>query len=279
MSYSFPEIVKLDKYKLSVHGWSRGSQNTGFCIPELKILLDTQIHPKFDPENIFITHGHTDHCFSLPMRILNISTKPKIYVPMETKKFISDFIDATFRMGYCDASYKNDADLVGVTDGNILPIKNGYNMKVYDLCHNVPCRGYGLQYTRTKLKPEYTNLNKSEIIELKKKGENIVCSTIENVLAYITDTSTDVFSKQPELFTYQYIFVECTFLPINEKNVEKEIKLANEAGHTHWNLLYPIMQLHPEITFVLIHFSHRYSIDELTKFKSTVIDKNIIFAI
>lgn len=73
--------------------------------------------------------------------------------------------------------------------------------------------------------------------------------------------------------------MDCTFLPCNQSNTEKEIKLANESKHTHWSLLYPLIQSHPEITFVLIHFSHRYSEEELTKFRDSVPDHNIIFAI
>ena len=279
MLKTYPEIIKLDKFGLTVKGWSRGSQNTGFMIPELKLLFDTQSRSQFEPEFIFISHSHTDHCFSLPMRVINLSTKPKIYVPAEATQLISDFVNATFRMGYCDPSYNHTYNIIGVNKDDILPLKNNFSIKVYDLCHNIPCRGYGIQYIRTKLKPEYINSPKNELISLKKNNVKVTMDIRENVFAYLTDTTSDVLIKCPELLSYKYIMTECTFIPCDDKKTEKEIQLADDAQHTHWNKLYPIIKTHPEITFILIHFSHRYSDDDLQRFKMSIPEKNILFAI
>jgi ribonuclease Z len=275
----YPEIIKIEKFGLTIKGWSRGSQNTGFMIPELRTLFDTQSRSQFDPEFIFITHSHTDHCFSLPMRVLNISTHPKVYVPTEAKQFISDFIDATFRMGYCDASYKHNYNIIGVHPDEIISLKNNFSVKVYDLCHNIPCRGYGLQHIRTKLKPEYIDTPKNEIISLRKNKVQITMDVKENVFAYLTDTTPDVFARYPELLTYNYVMTECTFLPCDSEKTDIEIQLAEKAQHTHWSKIYPIIKDHPEIMFILIHFSHRYTDEDLLRFKETVPEKNVLFAI
>jgi ribonuclease Z len=275
----YPEIFKIPKYNLTVHGWSRGSQNTGFFIPELKLLLDTQSSCPFDPETILITHNHTDHCFSLPMRITCINTHPTILCPQETTQFLVDFVNATFRMGYNDRTYNTAEKFMGVLPGDIIPLKNNMLVKVYDMDHNIPCRGYGLNIVKTKLKQEYIGLNGKEIIELRKKNISITDEYIEPILAYLTDTTPVVFERDPELLKYPYIMVECTFLPIDPVKSEKEIQLAIEAKHNHWSFIHPIIKNNPTVTFVLIHFSHRYTDEDLMKFRDSITEKNVVFAI
>lgn len=277
--HAYPEIFKIPKYNLTIKGWSRGSQNTGFYIPELKLLLDTQSHQNFDPEFILITHTHTDHCFSLPMRLTCINTKPIIAIPKESQKFIVDFVNATFKMGYNNENYIVDHKFIGVSDKDTIPLKNNIYAKVFSLDHNVPCVGYGLNITKTKLKQEYLGINKNDILNLKQKGINITTSYDEPILAYLTDTTTSIFEKYPELLSYPYIMTECTFVPCKQEKIDKEIQLANDSKHTHWNFLYPIIKENPHVTFILIHFSNRYNDEELLKFKETIAEKNIIFAI
>jgi len=269
------EILKIPKYGLTILGRSRGSQHTGFKIPELKLLLDSETIHTFDPEFIFITHNHTDHCFSLPMKLTNIKTKPIILVPKETLNLVVNFVNATFQMEYCDSSFNTNHKFIGVVHDDIIQLKNNMSVKIFDLDHSVPCRGYGLNYSRSKLKHEFLYFDKNQIISLKKKGIEIMETNIEHVLAYLTDTTPIIFSKYSELLQYQYIMIECTFLIQNEK----EIELSKKSKHTHWTELYPIIKANPNITFILIHFSNRYTNDELLNFKENINEKNIIFAI
>lgn len=275
----YPIIFQIPEYHLTIQGWSRGSQNTGFFIPELKLLLDTQSRGNFDPEFILITHTHTDHCFSLPMRVTAINSNPLILAPRETLHFLLDFINATFRMGYCDEKFQYQGKLIGVLPEEIIPLKNNILTKAYNLDHNIPCRGYGLLSQKSKLKSQYASCAKEEIIKLKKDKVEITEIKEEFILAYLTDTTIKVFDVYPELLQYKYIMIECTFLPVNADKLQKEIELAQESKHTHWNFLYPIIQSHPQITFILIHFSHRYTDQELQQFKNNIQEKNIIFAI
>jgi ribonuclease BN (tRNA processing enzyme) len=56
------------------------------------------------------------------------------------------------------------------------------------------------------------------------------------------------------------VFVECSFIH------DDELENAKKTGHTHWMELKPHIQSHPTVTFVLIHFSRRYSKVEIEKF-------------
>lgn len=269
------EVFRIPKYNLTIYGQSRGSQNTGFYIPELKMLLDTQTRMPCDAEIILVTHNHTDHCFSLPMRLTHISSKPIILVPKETQEFFVDFVNACGRLERCDKSYESPYKMIGVTEEDIFLDK--CTIRTYKLDHSVPCRGYGIIMNKTKLKKEYGGLTKHEIIKLKRSDIIITEKVSENVLVYLTDTTTKIFDTYPELTTYKNIIVECTFFPLGDG--DKEMILAIESKHTHWNDLYPIMKRNPNINFILIHFSNRYTVEDLMRFKSGVMEKNIFFVI
>lgn len=268
--------IKLSP-NMTLIGFSRGSRNTGFVIPELRIMFDAQQPSESAIEHIFVTHGHTDHIFSLPMRICCVPKQPQIYIPKEIVDLTKKFIDATFRLGYNTPDYEHECYLNGVVAGDIIKINQSYQMKVFKLDHNVPCCGYGLQSVKYKLKQEYKNLPKSEILRLKEQNMPLTEQQVDNVFAYLTDTTPSVFLEYPELLTYQHIMTECTFLPIG--NVEKTIQIAHEAHHTYWDDLYRIMENNQQVNFLLIHFSHKYTEEEIKKFRDTAALKNVTFVI
>lgn len=85
----------------------------------------------------------------------------------------------------------------------------------------------------------------------------------EPLFVYLGDTSPDVFARNPDIFYYplifsgDYIFIsgitlaECTFLHGSDK--------GNKYKHSSWDILQPIIQAHPTNTFILTHWSTRYS--------------------
>ena len=266
------EILRIEKFKLTLYGQSCALYNTGFLIPELKLLLDAQTRSKFDPEYIFVTHCHTDHCYSLPMRLVGISTKPLVLVPKESEGVIHNFCDATMALNSNGKITKFDANLTGVIPNDMFHMKNGYLVKVYDMDHSVPCRGYGLFYTKQKLKQEYVKCPKEDIIQLKKQNVQVTETITEPVIAYLTDTTPIIFQRDPELLQFPYIITECTFIDPHE------LELAHIAKHTHWIDLHPIVASNPQSMFILIHFSVRYTHDNLEHFQQSIQEKNVICA-
>jgi ribonuclease Z len=263
------DILTIKKYNLTIKGHSRGSEKTGFYIPQLKLFFDAGVQSYFEPEYIFITHGHTDHSFALPMLLTGIKTNPSIYVPTEFQILFRNFVNATYQLSEGKTDVMSEYPIIGVKENDIIKLKNNYSIKVYDLEHCMICRGYGLSVSKQKLKYEYSKLSKDEIIELKKKKMEISENVNEKILVYLTDTKP-VFYKYPELFEYPYIITECTFMKDNE------IEVAKKAGHTHWIDLKPIIETHPSITFVIIHMSMRYSREEIDIFFNEQKLSNII---
>ena len=62
------------------------------------------------------------------------------------------------------------------------------------------------------------------------------------------------------IFGYKHIIVECTILN------EEEKESAYSHGHIYWGDLKTIVKNHPDNQFILIHFSTRYSDDEIIEF-------------
>jgi ribonuclease BN (tRNA processing enzyme) len=63
------------------------------------------------------------------------------------------------------------------------------------------------------------------------------------------------FSFSPELLEYKYVMVECTFLMDENKSVTDY--------HIHWSELRNVIKENPNVYFMLVHFSMRYSWDEI----------------
>lgn len=75
--------------------------------------------------------------------------------------------------------------------------------------------------------------------------------------------------QQAELiFQCSTIVVECSFLAVgmDEAKAEKE---AISRGHVAWTQLRPYVESHPEIEFILVHFSKRYSDEEVRTYFET----------
>lgn len=253
------ECFIIDKYNLTIKGHSRGSEKTGFYIPQLKLFFDAGIQSYFEPKYIFITHCHTDHSFALPMILTGISTTPSIYVPNEHVELFKNFVNATYQLSTGDSSMISQYPIIGAKINDIIKLQNNYSVKVYELYHSVPTRGYGLIRNIDKLKPEYLHLTKDEIIKLKNQKIEITHKVYEKILSYLTDTTIDVFNNK-EILEYPNIMVECTFL------YEEEQLKPDRGRHITWNQLKPIVIQNPNITFMLIHFSMRYSNEDLITF-------------
>ena len=74
------------------------------------------------------------------------------------------------------------------------------------------------------------------------------------------DTTDKVFESSPELFEYPVVVVECTFL------WDEHEEAAGPSGHMHWKSIKRVAEQHINTTFVLIHFSMRYSLDDIFNF-------------
>jgi ribonuclease Z len=95
-------------------------------------------------------------------------------------------------------------------------------------------------------------LKTEKIIELKKQGININEDFEHPLMCYLGDTNEYIL-KNPILDKFKLIMIECTFLD------DDHIKEAKDNRHMHWIHLKTYVILHPDTTFILYHFSFRYT--------------------
>jgi len=274
MRYFAKKTFKFPNSNLTLLGYSRSAQATCFFIPELAWALDAGFSFFKDVKYVFVTHGHLDHSFCLP-NIVDPGGKlmTNIFVPPGTSHFFEDFINNSFRMNDAlDEAYPRHFSIT-IADTNVVHEiggNNRYVMKVVNCVHSVPCVGYCFYEKKSKLKQEFKSLSGKEIAQLRKSGVEVSDIVDFPMCAYLGDTTTEVFEKNPELFSFPVIITECTFL------IENHSGEAGSRGHTHWGSLLPIVEKHPEIIFILIHFSLRYTNTEILKFFAQYSLSNVV---
>ena len=140
-----------------------------------------------------------------------------------------------------------------------------YSVRIVPCNHKVPTVGYAFSESRYRLKEEYKSLKGKEIAAIRKQGTDVSEPYSVPMFVFMGDTDAHIFTQNPWLFEYPTIITECTFFQDEHERAERD-------GHTHFDSLLPHIINHPEVEFVLIHFSLRYKeheiytfFDELTK--------------
>jgi len=259
---------------LTLTGHSRSAETTGFFIPEVGWALDAGLALYKWVYQAFVTHGHLDHSFNLPS-MLSRHHYTDIYAPVQTAPFVTNFMHSCMQLNDTQQIplYERKYHVIPVTPGQSLTIvsKNTtYIVQIVECYHIIPCVGYCFSQIRSKLKEEYKQLKGPEIAQLRKSGVKVAEDVPTPIFAFLGDTTAEVYEKNPHLFEYPVIIAECTFL------TEDHPSEAVEKGHTSWDALRPFVEKHPNITFVLIHFSLKYKNTEILEFFNKCDLKNII---
>lgn len=271
--------IKILNNRFTLTGFSRSAEATAIFVPEMDMILDAGTvvtQTKF--RRMFVTHGHSDHSLQIPLMYSPSSPAPvDIYVPNESVPYFNNYLTSAQSLNDHDDEKANATcikryRLHGVIEKQIIDLDKAYHVEIINCYHNIPCVGYAFYEKRNKLKSEYSKLNNKQIQELKAQGVSITEQLIIPLFAFLGDTTPDIFSPNTHsakvlLNQMPVIICECTFL---------EGEQSNDKGHTHWHGLKPIVEQHPEITFVLIHFSLKYRREEIVKFFTEQSLKNVI---
>lgn len=269
----------------NIVGDSWAARCTIFLIPELGIAFDVGQKSEQHPTHIFISHAHCDHTDGLPALLLEPTT-PTVIVPKPAVPFIKNLVNSYHKSTkYNDnASVKwkiiealiplNAREDEYVTLQEKLEIKNiKFEVELIKSKHTIPTTGYGLIELRTKLDDKYIGLTQEQINEAKLRGENITKIVKIPHICYLGDTTHHVFYLDknctlvnPRLEKYGTILVECTFL----FNTDEEKNQAKNKKHMHWENLRIYIESHPNINFIISHFSTRYNPKQIIDFFSKV---------
>lgn len=261
--------LKLDN-KFSIKGYSKGSYKTGFVLLPDKIFLDAGIPSSYKPNAILITHSHQDHIDCLYNHfILDENIKIKILGTNDLINNLKYYLSACKSL---NAGYK-----VPFTNWEPLPIIENINVNINNteyfietkyLDHDVECVGFGINEMRTKLKDEYKELSKSELALLNKN--EITYKQKYPILFFCGDMNYTSLETLP-FDIYPYFIIECTFLE------EDHLKEARERKHLHINDLLPYFTQFQNTQFILIHFSSRYTKNQIKEYALKYKFDNVIY--
>ena len=261
--------VKVLNNRLTVIGFSRSAEATGLFIPELDLMLDAGLivtMTKF--RRLFVTHSHGDHSFQIPFMYSPSSPAPlDIYVPQLSLSFFEQFLTSAQLLNDHDAekalsNCQRRFTLHGVSPEEIIDLDKTYRVEILRCHHTVPSVGYAFYEKRTKLKSEFSQCKGEEIRQLRKDGVTISEEVDVSLCAVVGDTTPTVFDRESHsgqvlLERMPLVICECTFLDGEQ---------SDDKGHTHWSGLRPIVVAHPQITFLLIHFSMKHKREEIRQF-------------
>ena len=284
--------VELEK-GLSIVGLGRSADASTYFIPELSIVFDAGMHIKsLNPKTVLLTHGHRDHIGALPV---HAQRGAKIMTPKAISKLVRRFLLSEAQLNYgqeqTDAetiAALGEFDIAGVEDGDeILLPKSCYTgsptplgVHVFKAPHKdgVPAVSYGLYRSKNRLKEEFQSLPKSELGKLIQKDVKITESYNEGLLFYTGDTTIDLLRTRWEeiLPKYRHIIHEVTFLGQPSSEMDDSSK---RKGHTHYSLLHPWILAFPQVTFICVHWSLRYSREDVLEYFETQyggVPKNVV---
>ena len=251
--------MRLSFGNLSLDGVSRGGDRTWFRVhpPGLAFDVGRGALALAGARDVFISHGHLDHCLGLPFvlsyRARHGGGSTRIGCPQPLAEPRRKWLNLTARLE--EANY--DFEVEGLEPGGRLQVAPDLTVEAFTTPHVVPSLGYHLVRSSRQLMAEYRGMPGAELAVLRKRGVPLEETVEEDWLSYTGDTSSSVLDREPRLFGTRILLIECTFLdPAHRDRAER-------YGHVHIEDLAERRERFDNEHLVLFHLSRRHTAAEL----------------
>ena len=215
---------------LTIEGYSRAAVQTCWRINELKLLFDCGIQPWdfMGTPTMFISHAHLDHIAALPAyvsrRRMMKMDPPVIYLPDSAVDAAWDMLQQFRKLDRGGMP----CELIGMIAGDEIKIGREYMVTALRTKHTIESLGFVVHQRRHKLKPEYVDLEGSQIRELKRSGKEVTNEVRVPLVAYTGDTSPPGLDNNPVFFESKILISELTFVAPEHRK-----ELIHKNGHMH----------------------------------------------
>jgi ribonuclease Z len=252
-----------------VLGRSIAGVGTSLIFPELDFCFDVaQGASKYymSVNNFLITHGHMDHAAGIPFiasqKSLNHMKEPIFYVPEQVVEPLTEIMRLWMKI----ESHEYPFRFIGVREDQEYELKNDLFFRIFPTVHRVQSNGYTIFRRVKKIKAEFRDLHRDEIVELRKRGEVIHDLFEEPLISFTGDTQIEFLESRPWVLNSKILIFETTYL-----DERKPVSEARKWGHIHVDEVIPHLDRIKSEQIVLIHFSRRYSRPEIFE----ILDKKI----
>lgn len=212
-SFLVQKFAKLDFGLFSLIGYSVAGEETVVQVPELNVCFDIGRCPQFALTSDFIcvTHSHMDHVaglgYYLSQRHFQGMKGGTILLPREIERPVDTLLRAWRDVERQATPYT----LVPMQPGQLYEVRRDFGIRAWATHHGGASLAYVLISIREKLKPEYMGCSGPELVELKKRGEEIQYRLEVPLVAFVGDTTAGPVFDQPDVQNAQVLVTECTF--------------------------------------------------------------------
>jgi ribonuclease Z len=240
----------------TIRGISIAGVHTSLLVRELGCLFDVGIalRSTAGAENIFLSHGHADHCGALVallgIRGLMRMSPPRVFLPSEIAEPVREALTTFARV----QRYEFELTLVPMQPGDERVLRNDLLVRAFRTHHTGPSLGYQFFTRVPKLKLAFRDLPGREIAERRQRGDDLFDFEERPLLAYATDTLIEVLDTTPSLTKTKVLILECSFL-----DGRKEISSSRAGGHVHLDELLHKASSFENEAIVLMHFSQMFA--------------------
>jgi ribonuclease Z len=258
--------VAIEQKRWNLRGFSISGLSTYFQIPELDLCVDMGECPMsaLSLNHVFLTHSHGDHSRCLMRhnslrRMMQNPIQAVYYIPEAIYELAVNLIKAeTLFEGVSEERFELPR-LESVKAGEYFDFAYRKDLEVFpfNVKHSIPTLGYTFFCKKKKLKQEYKECSREEILSLKKSGVEITNDVREPIVSFMGDCLGESLWEERHIWDSPVVVCECTFLD------RDEIGMARKKGHTHieqlaqtFNRIGSTMACQ---NIILTHFSMKYS--------------------
>jgi len=247
--------MRLTFGNLALEGASRGGDRTWFRVhpPGLAFDVGRGALGLAGARDVFITHGHLDHCLGLPFvlsyRARHGGGPTRVGCPSGIATRLADWLRATAELEGAEYHF----ELMALDPGDRVSVGADLEVEAFATPHVVPSLGYHLVRHRRRLAERYRGLPGAELAALRARGEELEERSEEDWLSYTGDTAVDVLDREPRLYASRVLVIECTFLDPEHR------ERARHYGHVHLDDLAERSERFDNEYLVLCHLSRRHT--------------------